>query len=51
MRNTLLDIELFRENLDLIIESEKKRFKGPKNAEKVLEYDIKWRETLRELED
>ncbi|MHA1677887.1 MAG: serine--tRNA ligase [Promethearchaeota archaeon] len=47
----MLDIELFRENLDLIIESEKKRFKDPKNAEKVLEYDIKWRETLRELED
>jgi len=47
----LLDIELFRNNLDKIIESEKKRFKEPINAEKVLEYDIKWRSVLQELQD
>jgi seryl-tRNA synthetase len=47
----LLDIELFRSNLDKIIESEKKRFKDPINAEKVLEYDIKWREVLQKLQD
>jgi len=47
----LIDIELFRKNLDIIIESEKKRFKDTSNAEKVLEFDIKWRETLQELED
>ncbi|MFX0028775.1 MAG: serine--tRNA ligase [Candidatus Hermodarchaeota archaeon] len=47
----MLDIELFRKNLDKIIESENKRFKDPVNAEKVLEYDIKWREVLQKLED
>ena len=47
----MLDIELFRNNLDKIIESEKKRFKDPTNAEKVLEYDIKWREVLQKLQD
>jgi seryl-tRNA synthetase len=47
----MLDIELFRTNLEKVIESEKKRFKHPSNAEKVLEYDIKWREALQRLED
>jgi seryl-tRNA synthetase len=47
----LLDIELYRENLDRIIESEKKRFKDPSNAERVLEYDEKWREVLQDLQD
>ena len=47
----MLDIELFRTNLKKIIESEKKRFKDPVNAEKVLEYDIKWREVLQKLQD
>ncbi|MFX1379641.1 MAG: serine--tRNA ligase [Promethearchaeota archaeon] len=47
----MLDIELFRKNLEDIIESERKRFKETSNAEKVLEYDIKWRNILQELED
>jgi seryl-tRNA synthetase len=47
----LLDIELFRKNLEKIIGSEKKRFKEPENAEKVLEFDKKWRSILQELED
>jgi len=47
----LLDIELFRKNLDKIIESEKKRFKEPINVENVLEYDKKWRSVLQELQD
>ena len=47
----MLDIELFRTNLEKVIESEKKRFKDPSNAEKVLEYDIKWREVLQRLQD
>ncbi|MGV9172743.1 MAG: serine--tRNA ligase [Promethearchaeia archaeon] len=46
----MLDIELFREDLERIIESEKKRFKDPTNAEKVLEYDKKWRDVLGELQ-
>lgn len=47
----MLDIELFREDLEKIIESEKKRFKDPTNAEKVLEYDKKWRDVLGELQE
>ena len=47
----MLDIELYRKNLDQIIESEKKRFKDPSNAERVLEYDEKWRGVLQELQD
>ncbi|MFX1375864.1 MAG: serine--tRNA ligase [Promethearchaeota archaeon] len=47
----MLDIELFRTNLEKIIKSEKKRFKDPSNAKKVLEFDIKWREVLQKLQD
>ncbi|MFW9898300.1 MAG: serine--tRNA ligase [Candidatus Thorarchaeota archaeon] len=47
----MLDIELFRTNLEKIIESEKKRFKDPSNAEKVLDYDKKWREILSKIQD
>ncbi|MFX0071869.1 MAG: serine--tRNA ligase [Candidatus Hermodarchaeota archaeon] len=47
----MLDIELFRNNLDQIIESEKKRFKDTSNAEKVLEYDSKWREIITKLQE
>lgn len=47
----MLDIEIFRDNIEKIIESEKKRFKNPENARKVLEYDIKWREVLGELQN
>ncbi|HEY0087491.1 MAG TPA: serine--tRNA ligase [Candidatus Lokiarchaeia archaeon] len=46
----MLDIELFRKNIDKIIESEKKRFKDFSNAKKVLEYDMKWREALGEIQ-
>lgn len=46
----MLDIELFRNNIDKIIESEKKRFKDYSNAEKVLEYDVKWRDVLGEIQ-
>jgi len=47
----LLDIELFRTNLADIIESEKKRFKDPSNAEKVLELDKKWRAAVAAIQD
>ncbi len=46
----MLDIKLFRTNLEIIIESEKKRFKDTSNAEKVVEFDKKYRETLSKLE-
>ncbi len=47
----MLDIKLFRENPDIIRESEKKRFKDTKNVDKVIEYDIKWREAVAELQE
>ncbi len=47
----MLDIELYRNDLSKIIESEVKRFKDPSNARKVLEYDEKWREVLQTLQD
>ena len=45
----MLDIKLFRENPDLILDSEKKRFRSTENAEKVIEYDTLWREGERRL--
>ncbi|HUW91392.1 MAG TPA: serine--tRNA ligase [Candidatus Nanopelagicaceae bacterium] len=45
------DIEDFRANIDAVIETEKKRFKNPKNAEKVLEFDLLWRNVLQEIQD
>lgn len=45
----MLDIKLFRENMDLVLDSEKKRFRDTTNAEKVLEYDILWREGEQKL--
>ncbi|TXT60803.1 MAG: Serine--tRNA ligase [Promethearchaeota archaeon] len=46
----MLDIEIFRENIEKIVASEEKRFKNQQNARKVLEFDIKWREVLGELQ-
>ncbi len=46
----MLDIKLFRENPELIKESEKKRFKDTKNVDKVIEYDKRWREIVQEVQ-
>ncbi|MBY8979836.1 MAG: serine--tRNA ligase [Candidatus Lokiarchaeota archaeon] len=45
------DIEDFRTNIDAVIETEKKRFKNPQNAKKVLEFDLLWRNALQEIQD
>lgn len=45
------DIEDFRTNIDAVIETEKKRFKNPQNAEKVLEFDLLWRNALQEIQN
>jgi seryl-tRNA synthetase len=47
----MLDIKLFRDNPELVRDSEKKRFRNTDNVEKVIEYDQKWRETLQKLND
>ncbi|MHA1277271.1 MAG: serine--tRNA ligase [Candidatus Helarchaeota archaeon] len=46
----MLDIKLFRENPDIIVESERKRFKDPANVYKVIEFDKKWRKAKQERE-
>ena len=45
----MLDIKLFRENPEMIIDSEKKRFRSTENVEKVIEYDTLCREGERKL--
>ena len=45
----MLDIKLFRENPEMIIDSEKKRFRDTENVEKVIEYDTLWREGEKKL--
>lgn len=47
----MLDIKLFRENPDLIRESEQKRFRTTENVEKVIEFDLKWRNGLKKLNE
>ncbi|MGN0093121.1 MAG: serine--tRNA ligase [Methanobrevibacter sp.] len=47
----MLDIKLFRENPDLIIESEKKRFRNTTNVENVIKYDNLWREGETKLNE
>lgn len=47
----MLDIKLFREEPEKIIESEKKRFRPIENVEKVIEYDNLWREGLKKLNE
>ena len=45
----MLDIKIFRENPELILDSEKKRFRTTENVEKVIEYDTLWREGEKKL--
>ena len=47
----MLDIKLFRENPDLIIESEKKRFRDTTNVENVIKYDNLWRDGETKLNE
>ncbi|MBN2101497.1 MAG: serine--tRNA ligase [Candidatus Aenigmarchaeota archaeon] len=43
----MLDIKLFRDDLEAVIKSEKKRGRDGDNARKVLEFDEKWRAAVR----
>ncbi len=47
----MLDINLFRENPDLIRKSEKKRFKDSAIVDKVVDYDKRWRDILKKVQD
>lgn len=43
-------MRLFRDNPEIIIESEKRRFKDPSKVNEVVEHDSKWRELLKKVE-
>lgn len=47
----MLDTNLFRENPELIKKSEKKRFKDPSIVDKVVDYDRRWRDKLKEVQE
>ena len=47
----MLDIKLFRENPDLIKESEKKRFRDTDNVDIVIRLDNEWRESLQKVQE
>jgi len=46
----MLGIQLFRENPNVIRESEKKRYKDVKAIDRVIEFDKKWRSSLQKAE-
>jgi seryl-tRNA synthetase len=46
----MLDIQLFRQNPEVVRESEKKRFKDASLVDKVIEHDTKWRDVLKHVE-
>ena len=46
----MLDITLFRENPDIIRESEKRRFRGTENVDRVIELDQAWRDKRKEVD-
>jgi len=45
----MIDIKLFRENPELIRESERKRFRITANVDQVIKYDNQWRESVKQL--
>jgi seryl-tRNA synthetase len=45
----MIDIKVFRENPELIRESQEKRFKNPRLVDQVLELDEKWRDLLKQV--
>lgn len=47
----MLDIVQFRESPDPIRDSEKKRFKDPEVVDRVITFDLEWRETLKKVEE
>ncbi|MHA1792731.1 MAG: serine--tRNA ligase [Promethearchaeota archaeon] len=46
----MLDIKLFRENIDIILESQKRRFKDTNIVHKTLEWDVEWRRIRSETD-
>lgn len=47
----MIDIKVFRENPELIRESERKRFKDPSQVDQVIALDEKWRKLLQHMNE
>src|SRR5271157_5348045 len=47
----MLDIKLFRENPDIIKQSQRDRFKDPELVDTVIEWDNKWRDIRKEADE
>ena len=47
----MIDIKMFRENPQIIRDSEIKRFKDPSRVDKVIELDSKWRSLLQQVNE
>ncbi len=47
----MIDIKLFRDNPDIIRDSEQKRFKDPNRVNQVIELDLQWRNLLQQIND
>ncbi len=47
----MIDIKVFRENPQIIRESEKKRFKDPTRVDEVISQDSKWRSLLQQVNE
>ena len=47
----MIDIKVFRENPQIIRDSEIKRFKDPSRVDKVIELDSKWRSLLQQVNE
>ena len=47
----MIDIKVFRENPQIIRESEKKRFKDPVRVDEVISLDSKWRSLLQQVNE
>ncbi|MHA2227490.1 MAG: serine--tRNA ligase, partial [Candidatus Hodarchaeales archaeon] len=47
----MIDIKIFRDQPQLIRDSEKKRFKDPQSVDKVIELDEKWRLLLQKVNE
>ena len=47
----MIDIKIFRENPQIIRESEIKRFKDPNRVDEVITFDSKWRSLLQQVNE
>ncbi|MFW9777537.1 MAG: serine--tRNA ligase [Candidatus Heimdallarchaeota archaeon] len=47
----MIDIKIFRENPEIVRESERNRFKNPDQVDRVIEFDNEWRSLLKQINE